>query len=108
MKIFILFAFCLSILTATGCFRSDRRTVEFNVPQLKSQECLTYLSGKLRSADGVEAVEADLERGAVTVTFNGLKLALMNIEIIIAEAGFDVNDRPADEKGKASMPIPCR
>lgn len=98
----------LALITATGCFRNDRRTIEFTVPELKTQECLTYLSGKLRSAEGVENVEADFARQKVIVTFNGLKLALKNIEIIIAESGFDVNERPADEKAKASLPVPCR
>jgi copper chaperone CopZ len=108
MKFLQIFIFLSVAIATSACFRNDRRTGEFLVPQLNSQECLTYLSGKLRAAEGVELVEGDLEKNIVRVTFNGLKLALKNIEIVIAEAGFDVNDRPAEARGKASMPAACR
>lgn len=108
MKIACIFFLVASLGLLTGCFRNDRRTIDFNVPKLTTQECLAYLSGRLRANEGVEDVRADFTTGTVTVTFNGLKLALKNIEIIIAEAGFDVNERPADPVARATMPAPCR
>lgn len=78
------------------------------MPGLTSQECVTIVSDKLRANEGVEVVEANLASGKLSVTFNGLKLAIKNIEIIIADAGFDVNDRPADEQAKAGLPASCR
>jgi copper chaperone CopZ len=92
----------------TGCFRNDRRVGEFQVPNLTSQECLNYLSGKLRASEGIEDVKADFESRTVIVTFDGLKLALKNIEFSIAGAGFDVNDTPANPQAKAGMPASCR
>jgi copper chaperone CopZ len=100
--------FAVALTATTGCFRNDRRTGQFDVPRLQTQECLTYLTSRLRAAEGVEQVDADFATGKVMVTFNGLKLALKNIEIIIADAGFDVNERPANEVARASMPAPCR
>lgn len=108
MKFSCLTVIVLVVMAGTGCFRSDRRTVEFSVPALTSQECLNIVSGKLRANEGVEVVEANLAAGKLSVTFNGLKLAIKNIEIIIADAGFDVNDRPADEQAKAGLPASCR
>ena len=108
MKIIYTFFLVVAMFAVAGCFRNDRRTIDFSVPTLATQECLSYLSGRLRANEGVEDVRADFETGTVTVTFNGLKLALKNIEIIIAEAGFDVNERPASEAAKAAMPAPCR
>lgn len=109
MKKIVLALSMISIFALfTGCFRNDRRTGEFHVPMMQSEECLNYLSGKLRAAEGVEMVTADFAAQKVIVTFNGLKLALKNIEIIIADAGFDVNERPASPAAKAGMPAPCR
>lgn len=109
MKSFLHITAFLAIMALfTGCFRNDRRTGEFHVPMMQTPECLSYLSGKLGVAEGVEHVTADFATQKVIVTFNGLKLALKNIEIIIAEAGFDVNERPASPSAKASMPAPCR
>lgn len=103
-------SFSLILLTslATGCFRNDTRVGTFHVPALQSQECLNYLSGKLRGVEGVMDVQADFSTQTVTVTFNGLKAALKNIEFVIAGAGFDVNDTPASTSAKATMPAPCR
>lgn len=110
MRIIYVFFLVAGLAAATSCFRNDRRTIDFSVPKMGSQECLTYLSGRLKANDGVEDVRADFQSGTVTVTFNGLKLALKNIEIIIAEAGFDVNERPANAAAQASptMPAGCR
>jgi copper chaperone CopZ len=108
MKFAYIFFLATGLAFFTGCFRNDRRTMDFNVPALTTQECLTYLSGRLRANEGVENVQADFQTGTVTVTFNGLKLALKNIEIIIAEAGFDVNERPGEPAARAAMPAPCR
>jgi len=99
----LIIAVCL-----TGCFRNDRRVGEFHVPQMQAQECLNYLSGRLRGAEGVEDVQADFSTKTVSVTFNGLKLALKNIELIIADAGFDVNETPGNPETRATMPVPCR
>jgi len=109
MKTTTLFALIIALtaLTTSGCFRNDRRTGEFSVPALQSQECLNVLTGKLQAAEGVEHVEADYSAKTLKVTFNGLKLSLKNIEIIIAEAGFDVNERPALESAKAALPPSC-
>jgi len=53
-------------------------------------------------------VQADFNTQTVTVTFNGLKAALKNIEFVIAGSGFDVNDTPASVSAKTTMPVPCR
>jgi len=104
----ISFSLILMASINVGCFRNDTRIGTFHVPQLQSGECFTYLSGKLRGVEGVMDVQADFNTQTVTVTFNGLKAALKNIEFVIAGSGFDVNDTPASTSAKATMPVPCR
>lgn len=104
----ISFSLILMASLVSGCFRNDTRIGTFKVPLLQSQECLNYLSGKLRGVEGVMDVQADFSTQTVMVTFNGLKVALKNIEFVIAGSGFDVNDTPASASAKASMPVACR
>lgn len=98
----------LSVLLCTSCFRNDTRFGEYQVPKMTSQECLNVLSGKLKGIEGVEDVQADFSTGKVTVRFNGLKVALKNIEFVIAGAGFDVNDTPGNPTARAELPVSCR
>ena len=109
MKRYLYIIFSISLIgTSSGCFRSDKRVEEFNVPQMQSQECLTYLSGKLRGIEGVDDVQADFNTRIVSVTFTGLKLGYKNIEFVIAGSGFDCNDTPAPVAAKAALPVPCQ
>lgn len=109
MKSLITYLFCFSLLAAaSGCFRNNIRVEEFNVPKMQSQECLTYLSTKLKAVEGVNDVQADFNTQTVTVTFTGLKLGYKNIEFVIAGSGFDCNETPAPAAAKAALPIPCQ
>jgi len=98
------------LFTLCGCFRNDLRTEEFHVPELEGQPCLSYLSSRLRTVDGIRDIQADFSSKKVVVSFDGLKLAIKNIEIYIADAGFDVNERPGNETARASAEFPssCR
>jgi len=81
---------------------------EYHVPKITSQECLNVLSAKLRGIEGVQDVQADFATQTVSVTFDGLKAALKNIEFVIAGAGYDVNDTPGNPTAKAELPATCR
>lgn len=101
--------FGLSLMAgSTGCFRNDIREVTFSVPQLAAPECADVIQNALASIDGVIGAEADLVNQQLTVTFNGLKLAIKNIEFVIAGAGFDVDQTPGVAGAKAALPAPCR
>ncbi len=109
MKIIFTFSFLTVLLIGSiGCYRNDTRTASFNVPQIQTQECLNFLAGRLRGAEGVIEISGTLDAGTVTVQFDGMKLALKNIEYLISSAGFDVNETPAVPEAKASLPVPCR
>ncbi len=105
------YSICTCLLFAslcTGCFRNDTRIGEYRVPKMTDQECLNVLSAKLRGIEGVSDVRADFASQKVTVQFDGLKVALKNIEFVIAGAGFDVNETPGNPTAKAELPASCR
>jgi copper chaperone CopZ len=109
MKKILFICTCIfASLLCTACFRNDTRIGIYHVPNMTSQECLNALSGRLRAVEGVMDVQADFATQQVSVTFNGLKAGLKNIEFVIAGAGFDVNDTPGAAAAKAALPVSCR
>jgi copper chaperone CopZ len=96
------------ILTSTSCFRNDTRTVTYDVPALTSRSCSDSLQNALSMIDGVISAEANLEQATLTVTFDGLKLGIKNVEYVILGAGFDVNGNPGVASAKAELPPECR
>lgn len=101
--------FMVSLIAAsTGCYRNDTRTLVFDIPTLRSQACSDSLQNAMKMIDGVQTVEADLAQGKLTVTFDGLKLGIKNVEYVILGAGFDVNGSPGVASAKAQLPPECR
>ncbi len=105
---YLLAGVVVTIALSCGCFRQDTRTVVFNVPQMKAAECSKIIQGALSRMDGIITAEPDLEKHTMTVTYDGLKLGIMNIESAIADAGFDVNQTPGKPDAKGALPAPCR
>ncbi|HMP72951.1 MAG TPA: heavy-metal-associated domain-containing protein [Kiritimatiellia bacterium] len=93
---------------STGCFRNDTRTVAFHIPHLNAPECAEAVRIALGAMDGIYGAEADIPNRTLTVTFDGLKLGIKNIEFTIAGAGFDVEDTQGNPRAKAALPAPCR
>ena len=55
-----------------------------------------------------DQTRVDLEKRAVTVTYDSLLTALKNIEFTIANAGFQANEVPANTNAVNALPPECR
>ncbi len=75
---------------------------------MKNQACATIIGNALHKQPGVVSVRPDFQTHQVTVTFNSMVIAKMNIEFIIADAGFDANDTEASPTAIAKLPPECR
>ena len=106
ISIFVLAIVITASLTA--CFRNDIRTITVKVPQMKSAACSTIIQSALMQTDGVKIATPDLQNHTIDVTYNSVKLAIKNVEFIIAEAGFDANKVPANEEARKQLPEECR
>ena len=104
---FIGFAVVLACMVC-GCFRQDVRTLVVKVPQMKSLECSKIIQGALSSIEGIVSAEPDIENRTMSITYNGTKLGIKNIEYLIAGVGFDVNDEQGKPEAKAALPAGCR
>jgi copper chaperone CopZ len=76
-----------------GCRIEDRREHQVAVPQMKSAEDAARIKAVLSGLRGVEIARCvfDTQAGKITVYHDSMIVAHKNIEIAIAEAGYDAN-----------------
>ena len=99
MKKILLLTVFLS-LSLCGCRIKDERELVVNVPQMKTEQDVAKVRSSLLSLKGVDCKNAvfDIATHKVTVQFDSMVVAHKNIEIAIAEAGYDANEIAAIEK----------
>jgi copper chaperone CopZ len=93
---------------APGCYRQDLRTLEVSVPQMGAPECARIVQDVFSRVDGIKEVKIDIANHRVTVTYEGLKMGIVNIEYQLTNAGFDANDKPGRPEARAKLPPECR
>ncbi len=110
MKARAILVLLLMVGMAFGCRKQDIRMARIHVPQMSGQACADRVVSVVRRVPGVQAdmITVDRERRDVAVPYDSIKLSLKNIEYALAEAGFQANDIPADEKARAALPEDCR
>ena len=98
----------ITAFLACGCYRQDIRTLVVNVPQMKSVDCSKIIQGALSRIEGIVSAEPNIEKRTISITYNSTKLAIKNIEFLIAGVGFDANDEQGKPEAKAALPSGCR
>ncbi len=94
----------------TACFRQEVVTRTLNVPQMGHPECVERVIQILTLPDPEAIIEIapDLEQRTVSVTYVSTRMALKNIEHLLADAGFDVNEVIGNRAMRATLPESCR
>ncbi len=89
--VFVWLAFALSL--AAGCRVSDVREMEVRVPAMASNADVQKVRSALAQLGGVdkEKTAFDAAGRTVKVWYDSMVVAHKNIEIAIAEAGYDAN-----------------
>lgn len=95
-------------LLSLGCFRQDVKSIVVDVPQMKSPECSKIIQDAMTKVEGIVEVTPDINAHTVAVRFDSTRLAIKNIEFVIATAGFDANTTMAPPESKAALPPGCR
>ncbi|MBU0678038.1 MAG: heavy-metal-associated domain-containing protein [Verrucomicrobia bacterium] len=98
----------LLALAAAGCFRQNVVSRNFTVPAMKTPECAAIIQDALSGVDGYVSSRPYVESRTITVTYNSRTVAGKNIELTIARAGFDVDDRGADQTARDKLPKACQ
>ncbi|MDD2601317.1 MAG: heavy-metal-associated domain-containing protein [Kiritimatiellae bacterium] len=90
----------LAVMTLCGCRIQDQRELVVKVPQMKTEDDAAKVRTSLLPLRGVDLEHArfDLAAQTVTLSFDSMVIAHKNIEIAIAEAGYDANEVAAIKK----------
>ena len=93
-----------------GCFRNTVSTIELDVPAMRSAACRDAVSAAVsRLGEGaILDVTADVAMRKVWVEYDNVRLGRRNIEVAVRNAGFAVNDLPANEEARAKLAPECR
>ena len=88
-----------SVLAVAGCRVSDVREMTVNVPGMVEASDVEKVRAALAPLGGIkEETVYDAKTRTVTVRYDSMVIAHKNIEIAIAEAGYDANNIPAIKK----------
>lgn len=97
-------------LTVTSCRQADVRTAAIFVPGMKNEACANLIVNQLAVSQGIHPTQivVRLEAKTMEVRYDTLRQSLKNLEYAVADAGFDANDIPANEKVRNNLPEACR
>ena len=89
-----------SVLAVAGCRVSDVREMTVNVPGMVEASDVEKVRAALAPLGGIDKEKTVYDAAArtVTVRYDSMVIAHKNIEIAIAEAGYDANKIPAIKK----------
>jgi len=100
--------FLITVFLCASCRQQDVREVVVRTPGLKNQACAKIIQGAFMRQPGVVSIRPDFQKRELVVKYNSMVIALKNIEITIAGAGFDANDTKTDANAVAALPPECR
>jgi len=95
--------FALGVSLFSGCRVSDQREMTVNVPGMASEADAQRIRAALSPLNGLDKDKTtfDISGRAVRVRYDSMQIAHKNIEIAIAEAGYDANAIKAIPKNTA-------
>lgn len=106
MKALMAFVALLGVLGLSGCRLSDVREMTVEAPGMVAEQDAKRIRAVLEALPGIdrERTVFDLAGRRIKVVYDSMVIAHKNIEIAIAEAGYDANSIPAVVRPPAGAP----
>lgn len=106
-KFRILIVFALIVLTNVFSLAAEK-TVEISLPTIQCGSCIRTIEKALDKLDGIKNIDIDVENKKATVTYDDLKTDLSKIEDGISGAGYDANNKKADQTAYSNLHTCCK
>lgn len=92
------------VMSVVGCRVSAVREVRVNVPGMTTEADVQKVRAALATIGGIDKEKTvyDVQQHVVVVCYDSMLIAHKNIEIAIAEAGYDANEITAIKKKTAN------
>lgn len=107
IAISILFALFLFSGISQAKTSGNEKTV-ISLPTIVCGSCVNRIEKTLKNIDGVIEYNVELDGKSATVTYDVDKTNVAAIEKAITAAGYDANDKKADEKAYDRLPKCCK
>ena len=100
----------LAIAVLYGCTKQndESTTVLVRTPSMVCGTCAKTITHAIEKLDGVQDVNADVDKKTVTVKFISSKVTLDNVEKAITAAGYDANDKRRDKDAYDKLDKCCK
>ena len=82
--------------------------VEIKVPTIQCKNCVANIEKALTGMEGVQSSKVNLESKLATVSYDGSKLGLGDLEKAITAAGYDANDKQRDPEAYDMLDVCCK
>ena len=103
----ILFALFLFSGISQAKTSGNEKTV-ISLPTIVCESCVSRVEKALKNIDGVIEYKVDLDGKSATITYDTDKTNVAALETAITAAGYDANDKKADEKAYDRLPGCCK
>jgi mercuric ion binding protein len=115
-NILVFFIFLFALL---GCNKTNQKDIKtssakmvetstISLPSIKCEMCVNTIKEALKKTEGVETADVNLSAKIVMVGFDKSKTDLSKIEKAIADAGYDANNLPRNNKAYENLPACCK
>lgn len=98
----------LCTLLLNGFLLAGEKTVEISLPTIQCGTCVKTIGKALNKLEGFTNIDIDIENHKATVTFDDTKTDLSKIEDAISGAGYDANDKKADQTAYSNLHACCK
>jgi len=104
----LLIAIAIITLFSSAEAIAGDKTAEISLPSIQCGMCERTIEKALNKVDGIVDVNVDVENKKATVTYDDTKADLPAIEKAITSAGYDANDKKADETAYKKLNSCCK
>lgn len=87
---------------------SNEEFVEIKLPTMQCGTCKKTIEAAVKKIDGIKDVNVVVKEKIAKVNFDKSKTDLDKIEGVIVMAGYQANDKPADEKAYDKLEACCK
>jgi mercuric ion binding protein len=91
----------------TSKISGNDKTV-ISLPSIVCESCVSRIEKAVKKIDGVTDYKVDLDGKTATVTYDNTLTTVSALETAITAAGYDANDKKADEKAFDKLPGCCK
>lgn len=105
-----LFYLLITFLLLLGCQKKQEelQTTTINTPTIVCGSCEKIVKEALYASEAVKDVKVDLDKKIVEVAYRPQQTNTQTLEQLIADAGYDANDRQRDPTAYENLPACCK